>query len=94
VGRAVVALESEGFDHLTLLPEVTMEGLVPRLFMASFWGLFGIFAQPWRARNPRSRCFIGVGAFNLIRAEVYRRIGTHSAIAMRPDDDYKLGKLV
>ena len=37
---------------------------------------------------------VGVGAFNLIRARVYRAIGGHRPIAMRPDDDLKLGKLV
>lgn len=37
---------------------------------------------------------MGVGAFNLIRADVYRSIGTHEAIRLRPDDDMKLGKLV
>jgi len=53
-----------------------------------------MYARPWQARNPRSRAHIGVGAFNLIRAEVYRAIGGHRPIAMRPDDDMKLGKLV
>src|SRR5262249_23526767 len=29
-----------------------------------------------------------------VRAEVYKKIGGHSKIAMRPDDDMKLGKLI
>jgi hypothetical protein len=37
---------------------------------------------------------VGIGAFNLLRASVYHDIGMHRPIAMRPDDDFKLGKLV
>jgi len=35
-----------------------------------------------------------VGAFNLVRAAVYRAVGGHERIRMRPDDDLKLGKIV
>jgi hypothetical protein len=37
---------------------------------------------------------MGIGAFNLVRAEAYRKAGTHARIPMRPDDDMKLGKIV
>ena len=37
---------------------------------------------------------MGVGAFNLVRAAAYERAGTHRRIAMRPDDDVKLGKIL
>jgi hypothetical protein len=37
---------------------------------------------------------VGVGAFNLIRADTYENIGTDQAIGMRPDDHMKLAKLV
>src|SRR5690606_29757005 len=42
----------------------------------------------------RSRHHFGVGAFNLVSAEAYRAAGGHRAIALRPDDDIKLGKLL
>ena len=47
-----------------------------------------------RRGTRSSGAHVGIGAFNLIRAEVYRAIGGHKPIAMRPDDDMKLGKLV
>jgi len=50
--------------------------------------------RQWKAKDPRSPRFIGVGAFNLVARDAYRAIGTHQAIAMRPDDDIKLGKLL
>jgi hypothetical protein len=55
---------------------------------------FVAWAQPWRARNPRSSGYVGVGAFNLVRAAVYRAAGGHARIPMSADDDMRLGKLL
>ena len=35
-----------------------------------------------------------MGAFNLVRRDAYRQVGSHEAIRMRPDDDMMLGKLI
>jgi hypothetical protein len=51
-------------------------------------------SRPWRVRNPKTKEYIGIGAFNLVRASAYRTIGGHSPIALRPDDDLKLGRLI
>ncbi|MFN0123666.1 MAG: glycosyltransferase [Blastocatellia bacterium] len=94
ISRAVSYMESRGLDHLTIMPENTMKGAALGMFLGAFALFFSFFARPWFARNPKSRFFMGVGAFNMVRADFYRRIGGHRAIAMRPDDDIKLGKLV
>jgi cellulose synthase/poly-beta-1,6-N-acetylglucosamine synthase-like glycosyltransferase len=94
VRRAAAHLARGGFDHVTMGPHVDMPGWVLKTFGIVFGLMFVLFTRPWKARDPQSRHFVGVGAFNLVRAEVYRAIGTHRAIAMRPDDDMKLGKLV
>jgi cellulose synthase/poly-beta-1,6-N-acetylglucosamine synthase-like glycosyltransferase len=92
--RAVTFITKEGLDHLAAIPEARVTGFALNAFVAAFGVFFSMYARPWMARDPRSRSHIGIGAFNLIRADVYRAIGTHRAIAMRPDDDIKLGKLV
>lgn len=92
--RAAGYLHAERLDHLTVAPRVIMPGALLRAFGVVFTIMFSFFTRPWKARDPRSRAHIGIGAFNLVRADTYRRIGTHRAIAMRPDDDLKLGKLV
>jgi glycosyltransferase involved in cell wall biosynthesis len=92
--RAVGFLEQEELDHLTAIPDVRVPGLALNAFVTAFGVFFLLYSRPWKARDPNSRHHIGVGAFNLIRSAVYRAIGTHRAIAMRPDDDLKLGKLV
>ncbi len=92
--RAASYFTRERLDHLTMAPHIDMPGFLLRAFGVFFGICFLLFSRPWQARNPRSRSHIGIGAFNLVRAESYRRIGTHRAIAMRPDDDMKLGKLM
>jgi hypothetical protein len=67
---------------------------VANAFLGGFALMFSMHTKPWNVRNPGSKQYIGIGAFNLVRAGAYRAMGGHSAIAMRPDDDLKLGKLV
>jgi cellulose synthase/poly-beta-1,6-N-acetylglucosamine synthase-like glycosyltransferase len=92
--RAVAYVLENRVDHLAAIPDVHVPGLALRAFIAAFAVFFSLYARPWKARDERSRAHIGIGAFNLIRASAYRAIGGHSAIAMRPDDDLKLGKVL
>lgn len=92
--RAASYVQRERLDHLTMAPRVDMPGFLLRAFGVFFSICFVLFSRPWKARDPRSASHIGIGAFNLVRASSYRAIGTHRAIAMRPDDDMKLGKLM
>jgi hypothetical protein len=94
LGRAMRFFQESGVDHLAALPEVLTPGKILPMFMGGFFVFFCLFIRPWRVRNPKSSAHIGVGAFNLIRTQTYQALGTHKAIAMRPDDDLKLGKLV
>ncbi len=92
--RAASHLAREGVDHLTAGPHVDMPGWMLETFGVFFGMMFTVFSRPWKARDPRSASHVGIGAFNLIRADAYRRIGGHRPIALRPDDDMKLAKLL
>ncbi|WP_432822469.1 glycosyltransferase [Trichloromonas sp.] len=92
--RAVALLSADRLDHLAATPEAHMPKLLLNMFIAAFGLFFAIFTRPWKARDPNSRCHIGIGAFNLVRAAAYRKVGGHRTIALRPDDDLKLGKIV
>jgi glycosyltransferase involved in cell wall biosynthesis len=89
--RAVAYFGRHRLDHLTASPETSMPGLVNQ-FTLYFGLMFTLYVRPWLARNPKSRAHVGIGAFNLVRAEAYRAIGGHEPIRLRPDDDLKLGK--
>jgi len=84
----------DGLDHLTLPPEISCRSVLLRSFVAAFTLVFEMTQRPWRASDPMAREYVGVGAFNLVRRDAYEKIGTHSAIRMRPDDDMKLAKLI
>jgi len=94
LSRAVALLIEENLDHLAATPEARMPKLLLNIFMATFGLFFAMFTRPWKARDPASPRHIGIGAFNLVRAEAYRRVGGHRTIALRPDDDLKLGKIL
>lgn len=92
--RAVHFAETRKLDHLASMPGVISDSVSLSLFQGAFGIFFSLYARPWNAKKPRSGNFIGIGAFNLIRKPVYEAVGTHQAIALRPDDDMKLGKLI
>ncbi len=92
--RVVPWINQERIDHLTASPRLIRTSLPLSIFIASFMFFFGMFTRPWRASRPGSREHIGIGAFNLVRAEAYRAVGGHTRIPMRPDDDLKLGLIL
>lgn len=93
VARSVRYLRERGLDHLTAAPRVHMPGWLLQSFGIAFGVFFAVAFRPWRARDPRSRSHVGIGAFNLLRTDRYRAMGGHHPIRMRVDDDMKLGKL-
>ena len=94
LARAVCYLQANDLQHLAAMPKVHLPSRLSRLFCSTFGVFFSGYLRPWKAKDPSSRSFVGIGAFNLVAAEAYRLSGTHRAIAMRPDDDIKLGKLL
>jgi len=94
VGRAMRYASDHRLDHLAIAPHVVPHGFLFNAFLGVFGLFFNLYAKPWKARDPRSPRHIGIGAFNLVRASAYRAVGGHERIAMRPDDDIKLGKLI
>ena len=94
MAKAVSYLKANHLQHLAVMPAVRTPTLPLRLFCSAFGIFFSAYLRQWRAKDPASGSFIGVGAFNLVTAEAYKAAGTHRAMAMRPDDDIKLGKLL
>jgi glycosyltransferase involved in cell wall biosynthesis len=92
--RTIGFMIEKRLDHVTLFPELPLKGILLNMVVGVFAILFILFTRPWQAKNPSSAKHIGIGAFNLVRAKVYREVGSHQAIAMRPDDDMKLAKLI
>lgn len=81
-------------DHLVVAPHILTATFWLRGLVAFFLFNFVVAFRPHRASNSKSRAHIGVGACNAVRADVYRSIGGHQPIAMRTDDDLRLGRLI
>lgn len=94
ISRAMAYAERRGLDNVTVLPDTLMPGILLQAFVCVGVIIFAMALRPWKARDPRSRYFVGVGAFNLVRASAYARAGGHQPIRLRPDDDIKLGKIL
>jgi glycosyltransferase involved in cell wall biosynthesis len=92
--RAVDFLLARQLDHLAMVPRVVMPSWLLQSFVVLFTNYFMAYFRPWKARDPKSAAHIGVGAFNLVRTGVYRDVHGHQPIAMRPDDDVRLGRLL
>jgi glycosyltransferase involved in cell wall biosynthesis len=92
--RAIGYANDHLLDHLAALPDVRMPGWLLNSFVITFATMFTMFIRPWQVRDPKSKAYIGIGAFNLVSAEAYRVCGGHVPIRMRPDDDLKLGHLL
>ncbi|HXE95834.1 MAG TPA: glycosyltransferase family 2 protein [Dongiaceae bacterium] len=92
--RAVAFMAQHKLDHLAATPSMHMPTTFLSMFGASFIIYFSLFSRPWKARDAGSSFHIGIGAFNMVRSEVYRQTGGHETIRLRPDDDIKLGKII
>ncbi len=79
-------------DHLTAVPQMVSKSPWLKSFVSAFMLLFSFGVL--RASAPATKAYVGLGAFNLLRRSVYEHIGGHGPIALRPDDDMMLGKLV
>ena len=94
IGRAVAFMESRALDHLTLGPELDSPSTMLELVVTFFTLGFFLYYRPWHAPDPTRQEHLGIGAFNMVKASLYRGFGGHSRIPLRPDDDIKLGRMV
>lgn len=94
LNKAMQYCLDQQLDHLTVLPDVKSRSVFFNSIMDTFKIMLTVKLRPWAARNPKSNAYFGVGAFNLVRRQAYEKAGTHKRIALRPDDDLKLGQCI
>jgi len=92
VARALAFAQRRRLDFLAVPPGAIIPTAPLNLFLTFFVVALFAWIRPWKARDPHSRVHVGTGAFNLLRRSTYQALGTHRRIALRPDDDLKLGK--
>ncbi len=92
IARAVQRAERDGADHVTLSPGTAFESVGAKawylLFLTSLLNWFS------GVNRDRPKSFMGIGAFNLVRAAAYRQCGGYEALRLTVVDDMKLGLLL
>jgi hypothetical protein len=90
--KAIAYALRSGADHVTAAPEVPTESAGERVFMAMFLLMFAANSPYWKVQDMRSGAYLGVGAFNLVRASAFAAIGGFSHLRLSVDDDMRLGQ--
>ncbi|MFZ0630018.1 MAG: glycosyltransferase family 2 protein [Acidobacteriaceae bacterium] len=91
--RALRFADDSGADHVVLLPTLILKSSGERMMSAMFQSLTLLAWRPWRIADPKAtRESIGMGAFNLVRAEAYRATGGFETFPMEILEDLRLGR--
>lgn len=92
IARALRTAERDGADHITLVSGLAggSVGLKASHLM------FLISLANWLSgvNRDRPKSYMGIGAFNLVRAAAYRQCGGYEALRLTVVDDVKLGLLL
>ncbi len=91
--RSMAYVQTSQPDHVFTLPNMEMK-TAGEAMVKSYIMSMSIFIRPWRANDPRSMVYGGVGAFNLVRRSALQKIGGFEALRMEVVEDLKLGKLI
>jgi len=91
---ALRAAEAHNADHMVLTPTVIITTAAERAMLATMNALSQWMIRLWKVSDPRAKDYIGVGAFNLIRRDVYEKLGGFEALRMEVLDDLRMGWMI
>lgn len=94
LSRAIAYAEGIRTDLVAIFPTMLMETLGEKMMFAFFETVLLFAYRSWKVHDPKSWDYMGVGAFNLIRREVYEAIGTFSALKLCVIEDMELARAV
>lgn len=89
--RAMNFAVDSGADHAIVFPTLILKGFGERMMLGLFHAFSVLYSRFWRIPVEGTKEAVGVGAFNLIRRDVYRQIGGFEALRMEVIEDLRLG---
>jgi glycosyltransferase involved in cell wall biosynthesis len=93
LARALAHAGKHRLDFLTLLPQMDAHGFGERLMVPTIPAAAFCYLPGWLMNIPSARPFGGGGGvFNLIRRDLFDRIGGHEALKASVVDDIQLGR--
>ena len=87
-------LVRDRLDHLAAAPRLSLTGTMLQACTIASHLFVGARQRLWKVKDPRSSAFFGVGSYTVMRADSYRALGGHERVALRPDEDLRLGQTV
>lgn len=94
LSKTISYMITNKLSHLTIFERHLRNTLGLKIIMLGSYLTYSLSFKPWRVRFPWSKKALGHGAFNLVKADVYRQCGGHTKIALQCLDDVKLGTLI
>lgn len=94
LARAMHHMLENKLDHMSMFFKNIAPGGLLNALILDTGGQLMLLLKPWKAKDPKSKRYMGVGAFNLLKSDVYKAIAGHKTIAMHPIDDVMLGKVI
>jgi len=92
--RAVAYVSGHCVDHLVCIPRVRTHGFWLNVAIRTFFLIFCINARLAAVNDKDSKFPAGVGAFNLVEADLFHRTPGFEWLRMEPVDDYGLGVML
>ena len=92
--RAIAVAIRQGADHLTLVPRTVQTGFWLAVAVRAFGLLFLLTTRAASVNRPGSDAFVGIGAFNLVKAEMFRRTAGFEWLRLETGDDVGLGMMI
>jgi glycosyltransferase involved in cell wall biosynthesis len=92
--RAVALVLHQRVDHLALIPRTIQKSLWLELAVNTFGLLFFITTRAASVNRADSKAFVGIGAFNLVKAERLHQTAGFEWLRLEPGDDVGLGMMI
>ncbi len=92
--RALAAVAQRKLDHLAVIPQTESGSWLGTLAIAAFGSTFFIASGAALVGKPGSRAYAGIGAFNLVRADLLDAADGFGPIRCELADDFGLGLIV
>ncbi len=93
LSRSIAHAELVSADHLVVVPTLLMKTVGEGSMIGFMQVLAALGSRLWRVADPKAkRDIVGIGAFNMIRREVYVRLGGFAATPMEVIEDVRLAQ--
>ena len=92
--RAVAYCEFRRLDHLAAVPDMWPTKFIIDVSVAAFLRQLCIAMRCWAIEDPRSKAFMGVGAFNLVRRSALEKTDGFEWLRLEVADDAGLGLML